>query len=139
VVMLDPMTGEVLAMANYPSVDPGNLAAALPGNSRTASSRTCLKPVPVFKIVTRVRSAERGVVKPESKYLAENGSYVVRYGRSSRTITDVPPHGTLSSGRRSSSQQHRHGEGVDRSVRRRSNLTARNYGFGVESGIELPG
>jgi cell division protein FtsI (penicillin-binding protein 3) len=140
VIMLDPMTGEVLAMANYPSVDPANLAAASPGKLKNRVITDMFEPGSVFKIVTASAALERGVVKPESKYFAENGTYVVSYGRSTRRITDFHPHGTLTF--REAMEQSSNivmAKVSDKIGAEAFYLTARNYGFGVETGIELPG
>jgi cell division protein FtsI/penicillin-binding protein 2 len=140
VVMLDPMTGEVLAMANYPSVDPGNLAAAAPGKLKNRVITDMFEPGSVFKIVTASAALERGVVKPETKYFAENGTYIVRYGRVPRKITDFHPHGTLTF--REAMEQSSNivmAKVSDKIGAEALYLTARNYGFGVETGIELPG
>jgi cell division protein FtsI/penicillin-binding protein 2 len=140
VVMLDPMTGEVLAMANYPSVDPGNLAAASSGTLKNRVITDMFEPGSVFKIVTASAALERGVAKPESKYFAENGTYIVRYGREPRKITDFHPHGTLTF--REAIEQSSNivmAKVSDKIGAEALYLTARNYGFGVESGIELPG
>lgn len=140
VVMLDPATGEVLAMANYPSVDPAHLAAATPGTLKNRVITDMFEPGSIFKIVTAAAALERGVVTPETKYFAENGTYIVRYGRTSRKITDFHPHGTLTF--REAIEQSSNivmAKVSDKIGAEALYLTARNFGFGVETGVELPG
>ena len=140
VVMIDPVTGEVLAMANYPTVDPGNLVVAPPGRLKNRVITDMFEPGSVFKIVTASAALEGGVIKPDSKYFAENGTYIVRYGREVRRITDFHPHGMLTF--REAIEQSSNivmAKASDKIGAEMLYLTARNYGFGVETGVELPG
>jgi cell division protein FtsI (penicillin-binding protein 3) len=127
-------------MANYPTADPANLRAASPAALKNRTITDMFEPGSVFKIVTATAALERGVVTPESKYFAENGSYVVRYGRDSRKITDFHPHGMLTF--REAMEQSSNivmAKVSDKIGAEAFYLTARNFGFGVETGIELPG
>ncbi|MBI4535429.1 MAG: PASTA domain-containing protein [Ignavibacteriae bacterium] len=141
VVMMDPSTGEVLAMANYPGIDPGNASRADTSLIRNRTITDMFEPGSVFKIVTASAALERDVAKPEQKFYAEQGRYVVNLGGGrTRTITDTHPHGLLT-----------FQQGMEQSsnivLAKISDLigaelfytTARNFGFGIATGVGLPG
>ncbi len=141
VVMLEPSTGAVLAMANYPGIDPNSVEGINPALFKNRAITDMFEPGSVFKIVAASAAIENSRVKLDQKFFAENGTYVVKYaGGHSRKINDTHPYGMLT-----------FQEGIEYSsnivVAKVSNLigdellytTARNYGFGIETGIELPG
>jgi len=139
VVMLDPRTGEILAMVSTPSPDP---AAGTTGASPKNRILTDMfEPGSVFKVVTAAAALERGVVTLDQVFDAEGGRYVVRLPRGkTRPITDTHPHDRLT---------------FREAVEVSSNIvfakvsdvvgvesmytTARKFGFGTRTGIELPG
>jgi cell division protein FtsI (penicillin-binding protein 3) len=141
VVMLDPATGEVLAMANSPGINPNNFAGAEEARMRNRAITDMFEPGSVFKLVTAAAALEHHVVRPDQKIYAEGGKYVVRLsGGTTRPITDIHPFGYLTLQ-----------EGVEQSsnivMAKVSDLvgaerfykTARNFGFGTATGVELPG
>lgn len=141
VVMLDPSTGAVLAMANYPGIDPNGVEGVNPALFKNRAITDMFEPGSVFKIVAASAAIENSLVKLDQKFFAENGTYVVKYpGGHTRKINDTHPYGMLT-----------FQEGIEYSsnivVAKVSDLigdellytTARNYGFGIETGIELPG
>jgi cell division protein FtsI (penicillin-binding protein 3) len=141
VVMLDPATGEVLAMANSPGINPNDIAGAEESRMRNRAITDMFEPGSVFKVVTAAAALEHHVVRPDQKIYAEHGKYVVQLsGGKTRPITDIHPFGYLTLQ-----------EGVEQSsnivMAKVSDLvgaenfykTARNFGFGTATGIELPG
>ena len=141
VVMLDPSTGAVLAMANYPGIDPNGIEGVNPALFKNRAITDMFEPGSVFKIVAASAAIENAIVKLDQKFFAENGTYLVKYpGGRTRTINDTHPYGMLT-----------FQEAVEHSSNivfaKISNMlgnellytTARNYGFGIASGIELPG
>ena len=93
VVMLDPRTGEVLAMANYPSLDPNTAATASAAAMKNRIITDMFEPGSVFKVVTASAALEHHCVTTEQKFFAENGVYHVR-GRQ-KPITDTHEYGML--------------------------------------------
>ena len=139
VVMLDPRTGEILAMVSTPSFDPSKGIAGPPPKNRIITDM--FEPGSVFKVVTASAALEREVVTPEKRFDAEGGRYVVHLpGGKTRPITDAHPYGILT---------------FREAVELSSNIvfakvsdlvgvetmytTARKFGFGTKTGIELPG
>ena len=97
VVMLDPRTFEILAMANYPRLNPAHASDARQAQMRNRGVTDMFEPGSVFKVVTAAAAIEHSLVKPQDKFFAENGTYRVPLpGGRARTITDTHPHGVIS-------------------------------------------
>jgi cell division protein FtsI/penicillin-binding protein 2 len=142
IIILDPATGEILAMANYPPISPGDLSTASPSAIRNRAITDLFEPGSVFKIVTASAALDRDLVRPEQKFYAEQGVYKIRLsnGTMRKPITDTHPYGMLT---------------FQQAIELSSNIvmakisdrigseqlfqTARNFGFGVETGLDLPG
>ncbi|MBP1654260.1 MAG: Peptidoglycan glycosyltransferase [Bacteroidetes bacterium] len=141
VIMLDPSTGELLAMANYPPVNPGNLQHFTQEELRNRAITDLFEPGSVFKLVTASAALERKAVTLEQKFFAENGLWLAPLpGSRPQKIEDTHAYGTLT---------------FQEAIERSSNIVfakvsekvgaealytmARNYGFGVETGVDLPG
>ncbi|MFH1593851.1 MAG: penicillin-binding transpeptidase domain-containing protein [Candidatus Omnitrophota bacterium] len=90
IVALDPRTGEVLALANYPAFDPNNVNDTSALKNRAISDS--FEPGSVFKIVTASAALEEGVVDFDTEVFCEEGTYKV--GR--RILHDYRPYGNLS-------------------------------------------
>jgi cell division protein FtsI (penicillin-binding protein 3) len=92
VVVLDAKTGEVLALANYPSYSPnsrGNLSGA---QLRNRALTDTFEPGSTMKPIVVSLALDKGVVKPET--LIQTAPGKLQMG--SATITDSHPHGVLS-------------------------------------------
>lgn len=140
-VILRPGTGEILAMAQCPSVDPNNFKNFSLGEQRLRAVTDLFEPGSVFKIVTASAALENGLVTPEKQFYAENGTYIVPVvNGKSRTILDTHKEGWIT-----------FREAVEFSsnivMAKVSDLIgserlykmARNYGFGIPTNVELPG
>jgi len=91
IIVMDPKTGEILAMANRPTFDPNNFNNAAVDSRRNRAISDFYEPGSVFKIVTASAALEEGKVKEEDKFFCENGAYRV----ASHILHDYRPHGTL--------------------------------------------
>jgi cell division protein FtsI (penicillin-binding protein 3) len=141
VIMLDPSTGEVLAMANYPPVNPENLRHFTQEELRNKAITDLFEPGSVFKLVTASAALERKVVTTEQKFFAENGVWLAPLpgGRPQR-IEDTHPYGTLTFQQAIENSSNIVFAKVSEKVGAEALYTmARNYGFGVETGVDLPG
>ncbi|HJU47581.1 MAG TPA: penicillin-binding protein 2 [Gaiellaceae bacterium] len=67
-IVLDPRTGAVLAMANYPSFDVNRFATAQPDARRNRAVTDLYEPGSTFKIVTIAAALEDRVVKPTTSF-----------------------------------------------------------------------
>ncbi|MCB0280298.1 MAG: PASTA domain-containing protein, partial [Calditrichaeota bacterium] len=79
-VILDPKSGEVLAMASLPSFDsndPGNSATNTKYNSSNRTVLDVFDPGSTFKIITAAAALEEGLVKDKELINCENGAYKI--------------------------------------------------------------
>ncbi len=67
VIMMDPHTGEVLAMASRPSYDLNNPAEVTPAKRRNRAVTDCYEPGSTFKIVVGTAALEEGIVNPDTR------------------------------------------------------------------------
>ncbi|TAK97655.1 MAG: penicillin-binding protein 2, partial [Verrucomicrobia bacterium] len=135
-IMMRPKTGEILAMATLPNFNPNN-----PGNNEAARRNRVIadivEPGSTFKIVAVSGALNEHVVTPRDIIDCENGSFEF----AGRRLHDAHGgHGLLT---------------VENVIAKSSNIGAakigirmgqdhlsdymRDYGFGVSTGIQLPG
>ncbi|HEX8888519.1 MAG TPA: penicillin-binding protein [Pyrinomonadaceae bacterium] len=135
-VVLDPRTGEILAIANAPTFDPNDPRAATQQARVNQALQNIYEPGSTFKVVAYSAAIERGLAKPTDKIDCQMGSITV----AGRLIHDHKPFGTLTL--------------ID-ALAKSSNVAAiklglrvgddsmydfmTRYGFGSKTGIELPG
>lgn len=91
-VVMDPQTGEILALANRPTYDPNNFSKSNPESRRNRTITDTFEPGSIFKIVTASAALNEGVVTPETVFFCENGKY--NYGI--KVLHDVHAYGNLS-------------------------------------------
>jgi cell division protein FtsI/penicillin-binding protein 2 len=68
-IVLDPRTGAVLAMANYPTFDANRFSLASPDARRNRAVTDMYEPGSTFKIVTIAAALEDRVVTPQSAFV----------------------------------------------------------------------
>jgi cell division protein FtsI (penicillin-binding protein 3) len=141
VVMVDPATGEILAVAHVPSVDPNNTATLDQATLRNRTVTDTFEPGSIFKIVTVTAALEKGVVRLDETFNGEHGKYSIPIGAGrTKPITDSHPLGIVTF--RSAVEQSSNIVMAKLSTRIGAQTlfeTARKYGFGTLTGIELPG
>jgi cell division protein FtsI (penicillin-binding protein 3) len=91
VVVLDVQTGEVLALANYPSYQPGKRQNLSPAQMRNRALTDTFEPGSTMKPFIAALALEKGLVKPETQIQTAPGKITI----SGSTITDAHPHGVL--------------------------------------------
>ncbi len=92
VVVMDPATGEILALANAPTFNPNSFSRAPEGNRRNRAIQDLYEPGSTFKIVTASAALEEGLITPDDPIDVSAG--LIRFG--SRQIDDVHRYGVLS-------------------------------------------
>jgi cell division protein FtsI (penicillin-binding protein 3) len=92
VVMLDAVTGEVLAMANYPSYVPDKRHNVTNSQLRNIALTDTFEPGSVMKAFTVGIALESGRVKPETSIQTAPGRIQI----TGSTISDAHPNGVLS-------------------------------------------
>ena len=91
VIMMDPHTGEVLAMASRPTYDLNNPAEVTPAKRRNRAVTDCYEPGSTFKVVVGTAALEEGIVKPDTRFDCSTG-YIEIGGKK---IRDAERHGVL--------------------------------------------
>jgi len=96
VVMMDPKTGEILALANVPTFDPNDVEGSALAARRNRIVTDLFEPGSTMKPFVVAAALEAGLIKPEDKFFCENGRlYVPGWPK---PIRDHHGHGTLSVG-----------------------------------------
>ncbi|MCZ6639190.1 MAG: penicillin-binding transpeptidase domain-containing protein [Candidatus Dadabacteria bacterium] len=135
-IIMNPETGEVLAMASYPFLDPNNFSQFPEVNRRNLPIWYAHEPGSTMKVFLASSALDDKKVNPNSKFNCENG----RRRIGSAVIRDIKPRGTLT---------------VAEIVKYSSNIGAskigellgrdkyykylNKFGFGKKTGIRLPG
>jgi len=91
IIVMDPRTGDVLAMANFPNYDLNDFKGRSQESIRNRAINDFFEPGSVFKIVTASAALEEKAVSLTDKFDCENGEW--RIGR--RTLHDHTPHGIM--------------------------------------------
>ncbi len=91
IVVMDPRTGEILALANRPTYDPNRFGQAQPEDRRNRAVTDLFEPGSVFKVVTAAIALGTKTFGPQDTFYCENGEYKV----AGRLLHDHTPHGTL--------------------------------------------
>ena len=137
VLVVQPQTGEILAMAQLPAMDPNRHPQYSEEARRNRNLTHALEPGSTYKIFIAASALDAQVVKPTDKFHCENGVY--RLGPK-EVIHDVHPYGTLT---------------VQQIIQKSSNIGAaklanrtggerldhylKSFGFGRTTNILFPG
>ena len=92
VVVMDPKTGEILALANEPSFNPNAFAGAEPEQRRNRAVQDIYEPGSTFKVVTASAALEEHIVSVDQLIDASGGRIQI----GSRVIPDSHDYGVLS-------------------------------------------
>jgi cell division protein FtsI (penicillin-binding protein 3) len=92
-IVMDPHTGEILALANYPTFNPNAFGGSTPEQRRNRAIQDLYEPGSTFKIVTASAAIEEGVISPSDPVDCSPG-YIVFPGR--KPINDEHRYGVLS-------------------------------------------
>ncbi len=90
-IVMDPRTGEILALANAPSFDPNQPTKDSPEARVNSALQNTYEPGSTFKIVAYSAAIEKGLVRPEDKIDCQMGQITV----AGRLIHDHHPFGVL--------------------------------------------
>lgn len=91
-VMMDPWSGEILAMASWPTFNPNDFRDVPEAARRNRAVQDIYEPGSTFKVVTASAALEQKVVRPDDLIDARGGA--IRIG--SRTVHDTHDYGVLS-------------------------------------------
>jgi cell division protein FtsI (penicillin-binding protein 3) len=135
-IVMDPQTGAIKAMANYPTFNPNNPASLDKTNRRNFAISDMIEPGSTFKLVTAIAAVEQNKVTFDEKFETPEDGKTLIHGQWMR---DHDPLGTLS---------------FPEVIQKSSNVAtariamrlsrdafyqyARNLGFGTLTNIDLP-
>ncbi len=91
-VMMDPWSGEILAMANWPGFNPNDYRSSREADRRNRAIQDIYEPGSTFKVVTASAALEQHVVTPEQLIDASGGR--IRLGK--RVVSDTHDYGVIS-------------------------------------------
>ncbi len=136
VVMMEPASGRVLAMASQPSYNPNAINRYHPGDWRNRAVTDAFEPGSIFKPFLLAGILEEGLVDPSRRIDCENGRYEV----GGKVIRDHKGYGRLNL-----SEMLKHSSNIGFAKlgkileRERLYSYLRNFGFGEKTGVDLPG
>ncbi|MEX2271707.1 MAG: penicillin-binding transpeptidase domain-containing protein [Vicinamibacterales bacterium] len=92
-IVMDPRTGEILALANYPTFNPNVFNKFDPADLRNRAIHEIYEPGSTFKIVTASAAIEEGVLTPADEIDCAPGHITIAGWR---RVDDVHEYGVLS-------------------------------------------
>ena len=140
-LVLNPKTGEVLALSIYPCINPNDAGTSDMAAARNRVVSDVFEPGSVFKVVTATAAYENNLVTPEMRFNAEHGKMKISLGGNKfRFISDSHEYDNLSF-------QEAIEVSSDIVLAKVGKLIggeklyrqARDFGFGMTTGIDLPG
>ncbi len=135
-IVMDPKSGDILAMACYPEVDPNNFGKTPVDKRRNRAITDPFEPGSIFKPFIASHALQDKVVRMDESIFCENGSFTV----GKRTLHDAHGHGSLTF---PEIVQKSSNIGMGKLGLRLGNErlyhAVRSFGFGKPTGIDLKG
>ena len=135
-IVMDPWTGEILALANQPTFDPNKYKRGGSFAKRNRAVTDYFEPGSVFKVILAAGALEEGVVRPSDRFHGENGAIEVggvtirdheKYGW--LTVQEILAHSSIVGAIKI-------GQKLGKSL---YFLYISGFGFGSLTGLDLPG
>ena len=135
-IVLDPRTGEILALANAPDFDPNKVSDSTAAARSNWALQNIYEPGSTFKIVAYSAAIDRGLAKPDDHIDCQMGAITV----AGRVVHDHKPFGvlTLAEALAKSSNVGAIKLGIRVGDESMYDYITR-YGFGSRTGVELMG
>lgn len=136
IIVMEPATGEILALANRPTFDLTRYQDYPPAFRRNRAISDCYEPGSTFKVILAAGALEEGVVTPGERIYCErggislNGFYIRDYKKYgwltfSQVLTNSSNVGAIKTAMKLGKEKYYE--------------YIRRFGFGEKTGIELPG
>ncbi len=135
-IVMDPYTGEILALANQPTFDPNDYRRSSSASRRDRAVTDAFEPGSVFKVILTAGALEEGVVRPDDRFFGENGAIQV----GGVTIRDHEKYGWLTV--REILAQSSNVGAIKIGLKLGKSLYYHymsGFGFGSLTGVDLPG
>ncbi|MDB5093837.1 MAG: stage sporulation protein [Candidatus Eremiobacteraeota bacterium] len=140
-IVMDPWTGELLAVANVPDFEPARFNAFPSDSWRDRAIADAYEPGSTFKLITAAAALESGKVGPDARFAAQDALHVG--GRTIRNAEDGLMAGNSGTESVEDIIAYSHNVGaaeIGLSVGKRAMYrTIRAFGFGSPTQIELTG
>ena len=135
-IVIDPQTGAIKAMANYPTFDPNNPASSEQENRRNFAISDMIEPGSTFKLVTAISAVEQDRVSFDEIFeTPEDGKQLIH----GQMMRDHDPLGTMTFPEViSKSSNIATAEIAMRLSKNSFYQYARNLGFGTPTNVDLP-
>lgn len=134
-IVMDHKTGEILAMANYPTFDPNKLGSITSENLMNRSVQSVYSPGSVFKLITYGAALEKRMFTPEQMIDKGNGTIAV----GGRVFKDHGSGGPVTYLKAMAQSSNVGAIKTALSVGKNDfHSSIVNFGFGKQTGIELP-
>lgn len=135
-IVLEPSTGDVLALASYPSFNPNDLGGAVPGADLNRTTSAVFEPGSTLKMVTISAGLEDKKIAPSDHIDCENGRWRV----GGRTIGDTHRYGSLAISEIMKVSSNICSAKIGLMLgRERLHEWLTRFGFGAPTGVPLPG
>jgi cell division protein FtsI (penicillin-binding protein 3) len=135
-IVMNPGTGEILAMASVPSYNPNDPGGAAESGARNRAITDAFEPGSTMKTFTLAAALDAGVVRPEDRFDCMMGKMMV--GKYS--IHDTHPHGVLTAAEVFKFSSNIGATKIARRLGRDGLADALGrFGFGRPTGVALPG
>ncbi len=135
-IIMDPQSGEILAMASTPGFDNNKFGTSVPTQQRIRAITDQFEPGSTFKVVSAVSAISKNTVSLEEEFNCENGKYAYY----NITVRDHDEHAMLTLPQ---IIQFSSNIGVIKVMERVGTKslyqTSRDFGFGSTTGISLAG
>jgi len=135
-IVVEPYTGEVLALANYPSFNPNNYSTQTAEQRRNRAVTDSFEPGSTFKTILAATALEEEIVGREDLFYCEMGKY--HYG--GKIIHDTHPNGWLSFAKILQVSSNIGFTKIAEKVKKERYFKyIEKFGFGKLTGIDVPG
>ena len=135
-IVMDPTTGELLAMASVPSYNPNDPGDAASGGARNRAIADAYEPGSTMKTFTLASALDAGVIRPDDRFDCLQGKMMV--GKYS--IHDTHAHGVLTAAEVFKFSSNIGATKIARRLGREGLADAlARFGFGRPTGVGLPG
>lgn len=136
IIVMDPHTGRILALANRPTYDLNSRTGVGKDSIRNRALTDMFEPGSVFKIVAASAALDTDTVREEDRFFCENGAFKV----GPHTLHDHHPHGWLTFRQVIEESSN---IGTTKAAQKMGPEIIYNYirlfGFGSKLGIDMPG
>jgi cell division protein FtsI (penicillin-binding protein 3) len=137
-IVMDPRTGEILALANEMGFDPNRFSEVNPATGKNRAITDCFDPGSTFKPFLAAAALEEGVVKETDMFNCENGRYAIAdrvvHEANQKRHGGLSFHDILKYSSNIGSVKVAEKLGKDKFYQ-----YIRKFGFGAKTGIDLPG